>query len=262
MLTLESSADVTRLRFTGWRSRSSGYEVSAYLVRGTLVDTGCACLGAALEQWLAVTPLAGAIVTHYHEDHAGNVERVASRGVPLWLAEPTRRNLAAPGPVRLYRRFTWGAPPPLRTPVRPYLPDDLEVIPTPGHSEDHHVVFDPATGTLFGGDLYLGVKVRVAHPGEDPRRHVASLRQVLARSPARLFDAHRGLVPDPTRALVAKIAWMEDTVGAIDRLVARGWGDRAIQREVLGPEELLGYLSGGEYSRLNLVRAVRRSGGA
>lgn len=262
MLTLESCGDVTRIRFTSWRSRSSGYEVSAYLVRGTLVDTGCACLGAALSEWLSATPLAGAIVTHYHEDHAGNVERLVHRGVPFWLAEPTRRNLAARGPIRLYRRYTWGTPPPLSSPLRPYFPSDLEILPAPGHSEDHHVVFDPATGTVFGGDLYLGVKVRVAHPGEDPRRQVVSLRQVLARSPVRLFDAHRGLVPDAAPALAAKIAWMEDTIGAIDRLIVRGWSDRAIQRAVLGPEELLGYLSGGEYSRLNLVRAVRRSGGA
>jgi glyoxylase-like metal-dependent hydrolase (beta-lactamase superfamily II) len=262
MLTIERFADVTRLRFTSWRSRSSGYEVSAYLVRGTLVDTGCACMGADLAAWLAATPVAGAVVTHYHEDHAGNAERLAQLGVPLWLFEATRRHLAASGPVRLYRRFTWGAPSPLRSPVKPYLPAGLEILPTPGHSEDHHVVIDPGTGTVFGGDLYLGVKVRVAHPGENPRQQVASLRLVLARAPARLFDAHRGQVPDAVGALRAKIAWMEDTIGAIDQRIARGWSDRAIRREVLGREAPLGYLSGGEYSTLNLVRAVRRSGTA
>jgi hypothetical protein len=72
-----------------------------------------------------------------------------------------------------------------------------------------------------------------------------------------MFDAHRGRVADPAGALTAKADWIEATVAAIDRRIAAGWGDAAIAREVLGPEDVVGYISLGDLSRRNFVRAVR-----
>ena len=36
--------------------------------------------------------------------------------------------------------------------------------------------WDAERETVFGGDLFLGVRVRVAHPGEDPRQLARSVR--------------------------------------------------------------------------------------
>ena len=121
-------------------------------------------------------------------------------------------------------------------------------------------MWDAAEGTLFGGDLYLGVKVRIAHPGEDPRLLARTLRQIARLSPARLFDAHRGVVPNPTPLLVAKAEWTEEMVGDIERRIARGDSDAVIVRELFGGESLPGYFSAGDYSRINFVRAVRTGG--
>jgi hypothetical protein len=118
-------------------------------------------------------------------------------------------------------------------------------------------VWDPETETLFGGDLFLGVKVRIAHHEEDPRQLVASLRAAAALRPRRLFDAHRGPVDRPVEALEAKAAWHEETIGAVDALIDRGWDDGAILRAVLGGESLTGWLSARDYSRLNFVRRLR-----
>jgi hypothetical protein len=111
---------------------------------------------------------------------------------------------------------------------------------------------------LFGGDLFLGVKVRIAHPGEDPRLLARTLRTVAALGPTRLFDAHRGFVPDPAPALVAKADWTDETIAAIERRIAAGAPDEVIVRELFGGESLPGRVSGGDYSRTNFVRAVRR----
>ena len=99
--------------------------------------------------------------------------------------------------------------------------------------------------------------MRIAHLDEDPRALAASLRAAAALRPRRLFDAHRGPVARPAEALLAKAAWLDETIGAIDALLDRGWSDRAIRRAVLGPESLTGWLSAGEYSLIGLVRAVR-----
>jgi glyoxylase-like metal-dependent hydrolase (beta-lactamase superfamily II) len=247
MIRLTRHDDVTRLETASAVSRAVGYTASAYVVRDLLVDTGIPAVARGIARFLderaaAGRPVRGAIVTHEHEDHAGNVEPLARRGVALAMGDATRDAVRAVGPAGLYRRATWHAMRPLATAPVPLDPAPLVLVPTPGHSPDHHAVWDPETETLFGGDLFLGVKVRLAHLDEDPRRLVRSLRDVAALRPRRLFDAHRGPVPRPADALAAKIAWLEDTIGAVDRLVDAGWDDRAIRRAVLGPESPPGYL--------------------
>jgi hypothetical protein len=73
-----------------------------------------------------------------------------------------------------------------------------------------------------------------------------------------MLDAHRGVVPDAAVKLRAKASWLEETIGEIEALGARGLSERAIARRVLGREEGVGWVSFGEYSKLALVRAVLR----
>ena len=259
MIRVERHGDVTRYEMSSLWSRAIGYTASAYAVRGVLIDCGFHAARRHVHAMLAETRPRGLMVTHYHEDHAGNVERVAQLGIPIAASEDTLARLRSPAPIRLYRRVTWGVAPPLTSRVVPFENDALTLVAAPGHSADHHVVWDASDGTLFGGDLYLGVKVRVAHPGEDPRVLAATLRRIAALGPARLFDAHRGYVANPAPLLLAKAEWTEETIAAIERRIAAGLSDAAIVRELLGGESMPGYLSSGDYSRTNLVRAVRRS---
>jgi endoribonuclease LACTB2 len=256
---LERHSDVTQIQFTSPRSRLVGYSVSAYLSNGVLVDTGFPAVRADVARLLDELRPRGVMITHEHEDHAGNVELIVGRGVPLVASAATLAAVRAVGPIGFYRRFTWGAMPPLRSAVAPFNPAPFALLPAPGHSPDHHIVWDAERETLFGGDLFLGVKVRVAHHGEDPRLLARTARMAADLRPRRLFDAHRGLVERPTAALRAKADWLEETIGRIDRRIAEGWSDRAIRTDVLGPEEPTGYFSLGDYSRLMFVRAVRDS---
>lgn len=259
MLREERHGDVTRLVFESRRSRLMGFDVSAYAVRGALIDTAFHQVGRELAAWLDTRRPDGVIVTHYHEDHAGNVEVAAGRGLPVWIANETLEHVRRPPPIRAYRAWCWGAQPPLTSPVMPFVHAELQVIHTPGHSTDHHVVWDRERGTVFGADLFLGVKVRVAHPWprEDVRAQVAALHRVIALKPARFFDAHRGLVPDPVPQLSAKVHWMEDTIGEVDQLLAQGWPDAAVVARVFGGEEWWSYLTRFDYSRRNFVGSVR-----
>jgi glyoxylase-like metal-dependent hydrolase (beta-lactamase superfamily II) len=258
MLRIERHGDVTRYEMSSPWSRAISYTASAYLVRGVLIDCGFHAARHHLEAVLSATRPRGLFITHYHEDHAGNAERVAQLRIPIAASPDTIARLRSPTPIRLYRRVTWGTAPPLRSAVTRFESDELALVAAPGHSADHHVVWDATDGTLFGGDLYLGVRVRVAHPGEDPRVLARTLRAVAALGPTRLFDAHRGLVANPVPLLLAKADWIDETVAAIERRIAAGEPDARIVRELFGGESLPGYFSGGDYSRTNFVRAVRR----
>lgn len=262
MIRTERHGDVTRFAMSSGRSRLLRFSVSAYLVRDVLVDTGFPGVGNEVDRLLTGQRLAGVVLTHWHEDHAGNAEAIARRGIPLAAHPQTLERLRAPDPLRPYRRFTWGAPPPLASTVLSFDPAPLALIHTPGHSADHLVAWDAETGTLIAGDLFLGIKVRVAHHDEQPRALAASLRRVIALRPARLFDAHRGLVPNAVEMLGAKLAWLEDVIGRVEALAHEGVSQREIERRVLGARTLRDRVSGGEYSRASLVHAILAEGAA
>ena len=257
MLEVIRHGSITRLRMYTWRSRAAGLDVSAYVLRNVMIDTGFPRAWSDLESVLPSLGLRGAIVTHEHEDHAGNAPQLAARGVPLCLDPRTERTLRERPDILAYRKIIWGHPTSPLGDVIPFVTAPLEFIPTPGHSDDHHAVWDPETESVFSGDLWLGVRSRAMHHHEEPHRIVESLRRVLALRPKHLFDAHRGEVPTPVEALEAKIDWMRETIGAIERRLSEGWSDAAILREVLGGEERSAYVSAGEYARINFVRAVR-----
>jgi len=260
MIEIQRFGDVERIRLASWGSRIAGMDVSAYLVHGVLVDSGFSHAHRDLARVLDERSLIGAMLTHYHEDHAGNAALLAARGIPLAMHSLTLERLRDPGRIRVYRRVVWGTPSPLAsTPSEFRTEVPLEFVHTPGHTDDHQVVWDAERRTVFSGDLWLGVRANIMHETENPFRIIESLRAVLALEPERMFDAHRGLVRDPVTALGAKIGYLEDTIAAISAKHAAGWSDRAILRRLLGGDEPVAIASAGEYSRLNFVRAVARA---
>ncbi|HYD51695.1 MAG TPA: MBL fold metallo-hydrolase [Gemmatimonadaceae bacterium] len=256
---IERHGDVTRIRLWSRLGAHVGYDVSVYETRGILIDTAFPRAAGEMRRLVTERRPRGAVVTHWHEDHAGNAPLLARLGVPLCLAPATLALLRERPAIRLYRRAVWGRPAPFPDEHQALAEPALALVPTPGHTPDHHVVWDAERRTLFSGDLWLGVRARLMHHDEDPRAIVQSLRAAAALGPERMFDAHRGAVTHPVRAIAARVAFLEETIGAIERAVAAGRSDGAIVREVLEGEESVALLSAGEYARRNLVRAVRRS---
>ncbi len=259
MIRTEVNEDVTLLQWSWPRSRLVGYSVYTYVVRGVLIDTGFPGARDEFRAWLNTVTLRGAMVTHHHEDHAGNLDVVAAAGIPVCAHEDTLQYVVQRHRVPFYRQFAWSNPRPVTAALTPFVDDALHLVPTPGHSDDHHAVWDEDTGTLFAGDLYLGGKVRIAQHGEDPRVLVSSLRTMAAREPARVFCGHRGLLAHGAAQLLAKAEWMQEIIGEIDAKLAQGWTDRAISREVLGSQPLLHWYSRGRYSPETMIRLLRET---
>jgi endoribonuclease LACTB2 len=253
---------VQRLRMRNWRGALVGYDVSAYLLGDVLVDTGFPRGGRALVDAVERLCPRGVLLTHWHEDHAGNAPALAASGIPVAMHAECEALLRERPAIRMYRRAVWGRTERLRVPLTSFDPAPLVLLEAPGHSSDHLTVWDPERRILVSGDLFLGVKVRVAHEGDEaPRALVGSLRRAAALEPRLLLDAHRGPVPDAAAQLRAKAAWNEEMIGRIEGLAAAGVDAAEIVKRLFGGESLVGRVSGLEYSRRGFVRAVLREAG-
>src|SRR4029077_11724929 len=91
MIEIQRFGDVERIRLARWGSRIAGMDVSAYLVHGVLVDSGFPYAHHELSRFLEERPIVGAMLTHHHEDHAGNAQLLAARGIPLAMHNLTRQ---------------------------------------------------------------------------------------------------------------------------------------------------------------------------
>ena len=112
-LAVERFGDVTRLRMSSIGSRAVGMDVSAYVVRGVMIDSGFHRARRELLTAVDAFDVRGAIITHWHEDHAGNVHALAAAGLPILARPDTTDILRAPPHIRLYRRVRWGVPRPV-----------------------------------------------------------------------------------------------------------------------------------------------------
>jgi glyoxylase-like metal-dependent hydrolase (beta-lactamase superfamily II) len=79
--------------------------------------------------------------------------------------------------------------------------EGLEVIATPGHTNEHVCFLSPERD-LFTGDTILGFGTTAIFPPDgDMADYIASLRKLRAREPRRIFPAH-GPVRDDAVALI------------------------------------------------------------
>ena len=150
---------VTEWRFSSLASRLAGYAASAFLSSdGVLVDTGIPAASREFERLLSAAEIRGVLLTHHHEDHAGNVESVARRGLPIWMPEATLPLVTTVAPIRGYRRWTWRSMAPLTSNVVPFQPETLEPVEalTPGEARFLQSVLLAA--------IYIAVYWMLNHP--------------------------------------------------------------------------------------------------
>lgn len=262
---VEEHGPVVRLRMGRRLAGRVRFEVSAWLLGDLLIDTGPPPAAERLLAWLGDRPLGRVVLTHHHEDHSGGAAALAARGVEILAPAAAREMLAEGLRIPPYRRWFWGGRPG-RVSTRP-LGERLEhggwsfrVVPTPGHAIDHVCLLDEDAGLLVAGDLFVHPRVRYLRRAEDAQVHLDSLRRVLAlvkrTGVCRMLCGHAGVVEEPAAALQEKIDFWERLRERAEGLVAAGYPVGEVARRLLGPEDLLAWLSLGDFSKRNLVRSL------
>lgn len=236
--------------------------VCLYEVDGLLVDTGQRTMQREVGEWVAPTAIQQIFLTHYHEDHTGNARFLRDRsGVPVYAGEGTAQRVSHSFPILPYEHFWFGKiqacpdvlPTPERITTERYT---FEVIHTPGHSDDHHILYEPRQGWIFGGDLYIG-KLKVFRKNEDIQQHIESARKVLLLDFETLFCAHNPVFNGGKDALRAKLDYLETLYGQVAELHQAGRSIREIQAELdLKEARPLKWLTLRDVSVRNLIESV------
>jgi glyoxylase-like metal-dependent hydrolase (beta-lactamase superfamily II) len=163
----------------------------------------------------------------------------------------------------------------------------LQVIPTPGHCDDHIVLYDPKQKVLLAGDAFMGSYFATPNPDVDSRKWLVSLERLMELDIEILVEGHghihtlRADIPDfpgvviredPKVAVLEKLnylRWLREQIdagfqeGLPVRVIEAScfpWGQRT-SWESCATDECIRLLSLGHFSRTELVRSFVRIDG-
>jgi glyoxylase-like metal-dependent hydrolase (beta-lactamase superfamily II) len=161
----------------------------------------------------------------------------------------------------------------------------LQVISTPGHCDDHVVLYDPKEKVLLAGDAFMGSYFATPNPDVDSTKWLLSLERLMELEIEILVEGHghihtlRTDIPDfpgvvvrqdPKLAIAQKLdymRWLREQIetGFQEQLPVRAieascfpWGRRT-SWESCATDECIRLLSLGHFSRTELVRSFVRS---
>ncbi len=253
---------MTKIRMARAYARRELLPVHCYAVGDTLVDTGLACEGNALVALAVRLGIRRAVLTHHHEDHAGNARRLALAGVTIEASAPTSVILEHGVPIRFYQHVLWGNAPSASVralsaetvPIGPYA---AQVIPADGHCADQVAFFVPSEGWLFSGDAFIHERIKVFRRDEDFAATVATLRRFLALDFDALLCAHGPRLTNGRAAIRAKLEWLLDIEGRVRELHGRGVATAEIATQLKIPRPAsFQRITFGDVSTVNIVRSI------
>ena len=269
---------------------------TAIIYDGIAIDPGSPKMRRSLARHLrqAKPKITKVVATHAHEEHVGNLTWLSeATGAPLYVSEMTAQFLMPFKKLPWVRATIIGQPPNLKPPY--HLLGEavdtesgyLQVIPTPGHCDDHIVLYDPKEKVLLAGDAFMGSYFATPNPDVDSRKWLTSLERLMELDIEILVEGHghihtlRADIPDfpgvviredPRVAISQKLdylRWLREQIeagfqeGLPVRVIEAScfpWGNRT-SWESCATDECIRLLSLGHFSRTELVRSFVRMDG-
>ncbi|OLN32031.1 MBL fold metallo-hydrolase [Desulfosporosinus metallidurans] len=243
------------------------YSMAVYYVDGLLIDTGPKTVMKEARSIFQDIQVEKVVNTHHHEDHIGNNLYFQEKGIPIFaheLAVPLINDPSQWIPRLLdYQKLVWGTPP---SSISSPLGDSIEgnnyrfkVIHTPGHSPDHISLLEEKNGWLFTGDMFLGEKVKLMRSDEDVHLSMVSLTKLLDYEFDTIFCCSGRVFDNAKQRVNDKLSWWQGLYQQIVQMVEQGYDTTVIRDKLLGEENAFAQLTGGDISKLNLIRSFLSS---
>lgn len=260
MLKLSQHNEVIRIRLANTILGIPLYEVSAYLMDGLLIDTGCPATATEILSFAKKSDIQYITITHHHEDHAGGLITLKSLGLPIVSSPKTKQILSSLPKVQFYRRLVWGNPQSVDIDIVANTIKTrnscFQIIPTPGHSTDHVCIFELNSGFLFSGDLFIHEHVKYLRSDENAWETIRSLKKMAELQPSVIFCSHFGAIEKGAISLLKKADYWQNIADQAEDLYRKGMDIKAITHHLLGDEGFITFYSLGDFSKQNLIRSL------
>jgi len=251
--------EIVEGRKVGRLDKGINTQFIVYRMNETVIDAGPSNQWRHVRSFLDQVPVKQLLLTHHHEDHSGNAQRIADR-FDLVPKAPrlSQQKLANGYPTPMIQKIVWGNPRPVKTETlgeTEYLADGSSIlsVATPGHAKDLTCYLLPEQGYFFSGDLYIAKTIKLLRSDEDLPQMITSLKKAISLDFEVLFCPHGGVFKDGKKALQGKLKNILELCSKVQELDQRGWDENQITLKLLGQEDMIGKLSRGNFSRLNLV---------
>jgi glyoxylase-like metal-dependent hydrolase (beta-lactamase superfamily II) len=237
-------------------------KVIFYHLDNILIDTGPYLARRSLQNYINEYKIDRAILTHYHEDHAGNARYLLNSGITIQGHEKTVSKLKKKIRLKPYEYILFGQ---LEQVLIDPLPEvvhtkNFELLPihTPGHSCDHIVYHEPNRGWLFSGDLFLGQTIKFWRKDENMLSTLRSLDLVLKLNFDSLFCGHNPKLNNPKKYLVSKRQQILDLIEKVNNLAELGFSRNEIIRNLTKGKEhhVAKWFTLGDVSYKNMIIAA------
>jgi glyoxylase-like metal-dependent hydrolase (beta-lactamase superfamily II) len=239
------------------------YPVYAFLVGDTLIDTGTNRADIEFLSALKNRTIAKIVNTHHHEDHTGNNGDIQERfRIPVYAHASALPYLENPrlNKLRFYQRIVWDWP---KASKGEALGSDVragnyrfEVIPSPGHTDDHICLYEPDKKWLFTGDLFCGTTFIYLRQDENYLQILETIKKLSNLEIETIFCNLKGEVKNGREALLKKINKMETLRDDVLKLRDKGLPPKEIRQKVLGDEDTWNLITGGHYSKQNTIDSI------
>lgn len=231
-----------------------------YRIGDTVIDAGPSNQWRYVKNFLTQSSVRQLILTHHHEDHSGNAQRIADTFKILPKAPKLSQQKLANGyPTPMVQKIIWGNPKKTKTqPIADteFLSDGSTIQPvhTPGHAKDLTCYLLPKQGYFFSGDLFIARNLKLLRKDEDLPLLVDSLRKAVALDFEIMFCPHGGIFTNGKEMLSAKLNNILTLCEKAQTLSKEGFETSEITLKLLGPEGAVGKLSRGNFSKANLIK--------
>jgi glyoxylase-like metal-dependent hydrolase (beta-lactamase superfamily II) len=250
---------------------------SVFLLDGLLIDTGAP---KGVQEFQAfVTPkiakkeIFKCLITHTHEDHIGGAHIISEQSkIPIYasaiaisLLEDAHNYVYSE-----YRQLYWGSG--LQSVKAQIIPDrilsssgkyELRVVATPGHASDQIALIEPTQEWAFVADAILPkYRVLFGHSctiQEDISQIYASIRRLYLATEGmndlKTFVSGKGVFHG-RKYLKDRMKEIKSLHSTVQTHKAQGLTPEQILEEIFGEEGIIGIMTGGELSHLNLINSL------
>jgi glyoxylase-like metal-dependent hydrolase (beta-lactamase superfamily II) len=262
MIEINNIGEITQIRLASEHNGEPYYWVSAYLVDGLLIDTGCSKALPEFSNFLRKAKIDLVVNTHSHQDHIGANSLIQKElRLPVYAGKLAIPLIEDPPKTPWYLNQVWGP----AEPSNPLpLPDVVEtarfrfdVFDTPGHSPDHVCLVERNRRWVFSGDLYVGRELSVAGPETNVSDMLESINSLISvmDDETIMFTALRTVRFDGRKTLMDFARHFEGLREHARKLASQGMSVPEIVNRLFGSESVFDSITDGLFSSANLVRA-------